>query len=194
VLTRANCALGAGSGLAGVRSPPAIKAISAHLRSATSSTVGFLIPSEGIRIRGKWYPILKMEWIDGEPLNLYIERTSTIRPRCSRSPPLAGNAGRSSAAGIAHGDLQNTAILVASADQADRLRRHVRSRHSAQPRGRQRNTSTFARRRRLLSLYLDAFGVGRFVTLAAWRWIHGCGSGSTAGTVPPSARRFEKPL
>src|SRR4029077_8237329 len=51
------------------------QAISRHFRAANlSSTVGFEFLSEGIGIGGAWYPIRKMEWIDGEPLNVYIER------------------------------------------------------------------------------------------------------------------------
>ena len=29
---------------------------------------------EGIRVSGRWYPALKMEWIDGESLHTYVER------------------------------------------------------------------------------------------------------------------------
>ena len=37
-------------------------------------TVEFKLQQQGIRVRGAWYPILKMEWIHGDPLDVYIER------------------------------------------------------------------------------------------------------------------------
>ena len=37
-------------------------------------TVGFEFLQQGIRVKGQWYPILKMEWIAGQPLNVYIEQ------------------------------------------------------------------------------------------------------------------------
>src|SRR5439155_14015971 len=44
-------------------------AIAAHLQQkALAYTVGFNFLPNGIRIQGKWFPVLKMEWVDGEPL------------------------------------------------------------------------------------------------------------------------------
>ena len=50
--------------------------IDAHLRKrpACPFTVGFEFLPEGIRIRGLWYPVLKMEWVEG----LHAQR---VRPR-----------------------------------------------------------------------------------------------------------------
>ncbi len=90
------------------------QAISAHLQAANlPSTVGFEFLSRGIRIRGEWYPILKMEWIDGEPLNAYIERhlnnPAAIQALARRwIETLAALRRR----GIAHGDLQHGNVLV----------------------------------------------------------------------------------
>src|SRR4051794_14422056 len=40
--------------------------IDAHLRKAQLPfSVGFEFLPEGIRVRGQWYPILKMEWVEG---------------------------------------------------------------------------------------------------------------------------------
>lgn len=36
-------------------------------------TVGFEYQPEGILIRGSWYPILKMEWVEGATLDYFIE-------------------------------------------------------------------------------------------------------------------------
>ena len=45
-------------------------AISRHLAAAKLPyTVGFNFLPRGIKVRGQWYPILKMEWVHGEPFN-----------------------------------------------------------------------------------------------------------------------------
>ena len=38
------------------------------------SMVEFDFIPEGIRVRGQWFPILRMEWVDGVGLHRYIER------------------------------------------------------------------------------------------------------------------------
>ncbi|MBI3861612.1 MAG: hypothetical protein HY290_06925 [Planctomycetia bacterium] len=90
------------------------QAISAVLRQADlACTVGFEFLAQGIRIRGRWFPILKMEWIEGEPLNTYIERHLN-NPAALRS--LAGQWRETLTAlrkhEIAHGDLQHGNVLV----------------------------------------------------------------------------------
>ncbi len=90
------------------------QAISQHLQAAAlSSTVGFEFLSRGIRIRGEWYPILKMEWIDGEPLNVYIERNLTnpaaLLALTARWRETLADLQRQ---GIAHGDLQHGNVLI----------------------------------------------------------------------------------
>ena len=51
-------------------------------------TVGFTFLAEGIRVRGQWYPVVKMEWVEGLPLNQFVrENLQAGRPldaRCSR--------------------------------------------------------------------------------------------------------------
>jgi hypothetical protein len=45
-------------------------AISRHLRQAKLPfTVDFSYLDDGIRVRGRWYPVLKMEWVEGLTLN-----------------------------------------------------------------------------------------------------------------------------
>ncbi len=57
------------------------RAISNHLKSAKLPyTVGFDYLREGIRVDNKWYPILKMEWLNGVALNGYVEQHLS-RPR-----------------------------------------------------------------------------------------------------------------
>ena len=89
-------------------------AISAQLLAARLPfTVGFQYVTNGIRIRGTWYPILKMEWIDGEPLNTYlgqrINQSSTIQSLARQWIEVLSALHR---AGIAHGDLQHGNILI----------------------------------------------------------------------------------
>lgn len=38
------------------------------------SLAGFEYLPQGIRVRGQWYPIVKMEWVEGESLHTFVER------------------------------------------------------------------------------------------------------------------------
>jgi formylglycine-generating enzyme required for sulfatase activity len=50
-------------------------AISNHLRQAKLPfTVDFSYIEEGIRVRGRWYPVLKMQWVEGLTLNQFVGR------------------------------------------------------------------------------------------------------------------------
>lgn len=94
------------------------EAISRHLQLAKSPyIVGFEYLAHGIRLKGSWYPILKMEWVQGELLNSYI-RKHLGKPEAFRDlakrwltmiQALRG-------AGIAHGDLQHGNVLVVNGD------------------------------------------------------------------------------
>ena len=74
---------------------------------------------QGIKVQGKWYPILKMEWIQGEPFNLYVARLvgqkKPLLKLADRFLELLADMAKRS---VAHGDLQHGNILVAQ----DRLR------------------------------------------------------------------------
>jgi hypothetical protein len=76
-------------------------------------TIDFEFIPDGILIRGKWYPILRMDWVIGEPLNQYVERHLSDPPALRR---LADNFVQMMSSirknGIAHGDLQHGNILV----------------------------------------------------------------------------------
>src|SRR5262249_23481804 len=39
-------------------------------------TVGFQYLAEGIRIRGQWFPLLKMEWVEGFTLNEFVRNNA----------------------------------------------------------------------------------------------------------------------
>jgi hypothetical protein len=93
-------------------------AISDHLsRMRVPYTVGFTFLHEGIRVRGQWYPVLKMEWVQGEPLNVYIEKhlgsPNTLLLLASRWVQLVQTLQQ---AGLAHGDLQHGNVFVVQGD------------------------------------------------------------------------------
>jgi len=92
--------------------------INRHLeQSHLPCMVSFNFINKGIKVRGQWYPILKMEWIDGEPLNTYIEKNirnpQVIDRLAERFLELVSGLRRSS---IAHGDLQHGNILIVNGD------------------------------------------------------------------------------
>lgn len=76
-------------------------------------TVGFCYQPEGIRVNSRWYPILKMDWIDGPTLDVHVAQHVNNRAEMEQ---LAANFSRMMrdlrSAGIAHGDLQHGNILV----------------------------------------------------------------------------------
>lgn len=89
------------------------QAISQHLAAQLPWMVGFEFQPKGIRVNGRLFPIVKMEWIDGEPLNTYVARNLG-------QPQTLSQLGRQwiemlaalKGAQIAHGDLQHGNILV----------------------------------------------------------------------------------
>ncbi|MDW8364654.1 MAG: hypothetical protein RMK49_02285 [Abditibacteriales bacterium] len=95
---------------------PRYDAISRHLAgNKMPFFVEFQYLTSGIRVNGTWYPIVKMEWVEGEPLNQYIKKNLNTPQR------LQGLARRFAEmvealrrAQIIHGDLQHGNILVSS--------------------------------------------------------------------------------
>ena len=81
-------------------------------------TVPFVYLERGIQIHGQWYPAVKMEWVEGQTLNRFVEE-SLEKPKMLRQlldlwPKLAA---RLRDAGIAHADLQHgNVLLVPAAD------------------------------------------------------------------------------
>lgn len=76
-------------------------------------TVAFDFITEGILVRGRWYPILKMEWVNGAALANYIDanyRDSVkIFTLVQRFREMLGAL---HTAEVAHGDLQHGNILI----------------------------------------------------------------------------------
>ncbi len=86
-------------------------------RSLARVPNGPLVPIEhielGVRVGASWYPITKMRWLDGYPLNRVVE-SSLSRPGAlleleRRFVELVADLRRR---GIAHGDLQHGNVLV----------------------------------------------------------------------------------
>ena len=80
-------------------------------------TVGFDYLVKGIRVHSKWYPILEMEWIQGESFIDYI-RSHLQDPAGLRQLAIGWLAMMKAlqAASIAHGDLQHGNILIVNGD------------------------------------------------------------------------------
>ncbi len=89
-------------------------AISDHLeRVRLPYMVNFTFLPDGIRVGGRWYPILKMEWVEGETLHTYIERNlrspAALLALAEQWVQMARTLRK---AGIGHGDLQHGNVLV----------------------------------------------------------------------------------
>ena len=78
-----------------------------------SSLVGFSYLEQGIRIRGNWHPVVKMEWVEGITLPGYVE-AHLNQPHALRQLARDWNdvARELRQHRIAHGDLQHGNILV----------------------------------------------------------------------------------
>jgi formylglycine-generating enzyme required for sulfatase activity len=88
--------------------------ISVHLKQAKLPfTVRFQYLESGIRIAGRWFPALKMRWIEGLSLNQFVEnhvnRPKTLGQLLVLWPKLAK---RLREAGVAHADLQHGNVLL----------------------------------------------------------------------------------
>ncbi len=89
-------------------------AIGRHLAAAKlTATIGFVFLADGIRVGGRPYPIVKMEWVRGEALDRWIERhlgePTALRAMADRWGALLRALQR---ADVAHGDLQHGNIMV----------------------------------------------------------------------------------
>jgi hypothetical protein len=78
-------------------------------------TVEFTYQQEGMRIRGRWFPILKMQWVEGLTFNEFV-RLNLDKPATLDALLLvwARLAQWLRSAGIAHGDLQHGNVLLVS--------------------------------------------------------------------------------
>ncbi|WPV67792.1 hypothetical protein [Chitinophaga sp. LS1] len=82
-------------------------------KSPSSYFVDARYLSEGIKINGKGYPIIKMSWLEGEPLNIYLDKAYNQRAKVERLlSDFVQLISELERFGIAHGDLQHGNILV----------------------------------------------------------------------------------
>jgi hypothetical protein len=80
--------------------------------------VGFEYLPDGVRCRGRWYPALKMEWVEAMGLIQYVEEHLWDAPAlASLAAKFASMVEDLRRHGIAHGDLQHGNILVTSAGE-----------------------------------------------------------------------------
>lgn len=92
------------------------RALGGFLRSnPCPEFAGFEWMDSAIIVDAKWWPILRMEWIDGDPLKPFVrnhlERRSDIEQLSATWMEVAiGLEGR----GVAHGDLQHGNVIVSS--------------------------------------------------------------------------------
>jgi hypothetical protein len=76
-------------------------------------TVDFEFLPKGILVQGKWYPILRMDWVTGTPLNFWVEQhlsdSASLLKLADEFVEMSLSLKKN---GIAHGDLQHGNILV----------------------------------------------------------------------------------
>lgn len=99
------------------------KAVSEHLHEhALPFMVDFQYLEEGIRIRGAWFPVLKMRWVEGLTLNDFLREYADKPPVLERLARLWVRLAHGlRAAGIAHGDLQHGNVLLIPSSKASAL-------------------------------------------------------------------------
>jgi hypothetical protein len=84
-------------------------------RQQFSCMLHFDWQERGILVHGRWFPVLKMQWCDGENLDFWLAGRLHDRPCLSRFLVEWKNVLRSlEGAGIAHGDLQHGNVLVSN--------------------------------------------------------------------------------
>lgn len=83
----------------------------------TPYIVDFEYVSRGIRVKTDWYPILKMDWVEGIALDQYLRKHAGNRANIERIlSQFAKVIGELKRLGIAHGDLQHGNIIVQPSD------------------------------------------------------------------------------
>jgi hypothetical protein len=98
-------------------------AISDHLKTVSLPyTVDFTYLEDGIQVRGLWYPVLKMQWVQGQTLNAFVKDHAD-------HPAVLGVLARLwhwmsvrlRGADIAHCDLQHGNVLLVPENSAEAL-------------------------------------------------------------------------
>jgi predicted Ser/Thr protein kinase len=80
--------------------------------------VPFVYLQNGIKLNGVWYPMLKMEWADGETLDNYVRKNRTNTALIAQlGDKFAEMTKELKDLGMAHGDLQHGNIIVSAQNQ-----------------------------------------------------------------------------
>ncbi len=88
-------------------------AIAAHVGDLPGCFVPFRYREQGIRVAGRWYPVVAMRWAEGETLGRWVERRRNDPRALRRLAAVLGELlARLEAGGIAHGDWQHDNLLV----------------------------------------------------------------------------------
>jgi hypothetical protein len=98
-------------------------AISRHLaRAQLPFVVNFKYLEQGIRIGGRWYPVVKMDWVDGFLLNQFV-RDNLDKPRLlTRLSQIWLKMGeRLREAQVAHGDLQHGNVILVAGSRSSSM-------------------------------------------------------------------------
>ena len=97
--------------------------LDAYLRATQPPAfVEFEYIGQGILVAGDWYPIVKMEWVNGEPMNKFVQRNLDAPNRLQNvAARWRGVVSSLRALNIAHNDLQHGNVMV----QEDRSLRLV---------------------------------------------------------------------
>jgi tRNA A-37 threonylcarbamoyl transferase component Bud32 len=100
------------------------EAIADHLETVElDALVDFDYQTEGIRVAGTDYPILKMEWVEGTVLNRFVEEHLDAPDTLARLAEAWANLMADlESKELAHGDLQHGNVLVQNGDDALQLR------------------------------------------------------------------------
>jgi serine/threonine protein kinase len=87
---------------------------SAKLRLLASPYfVHFDFQGAGIKIRGKTYPVVKMDWVEGDTLGVYLDQISSAPTKLTKlRHEFASLADYLERNDIAHGDIQNENVIV----------------------------------------------------------------------------------
>lgn len=92
------------------------KAVSEHLaRQPSPYLVGFRYDPQGVRVAGRWYPLLAMDWVDGVPLMRWVGERVGRRDAAALlalSDRWVEMLRQLQARQVAHGDLQHGNVLV----------------------------------------------------------------------------------
>jgi len=85
-------------------------------------TVGFNYLEEGIRVRGQWFPLLKMEWVEGFTLNEFVKQNADKPSYLHGLMQMwAKLTAKLRDANIAHADLQHGNVLLVPGNTPSKL-------------------------------------------------------------------------